>query len=60
MWENGKRIKWFSQEEIDEIENGCLDYFELYEKGESKIKVYAEFGFQPPPEFLYSSALEET
>ena len=26
LWENGKRIRWFSEEEVEQIKKGDLDY----------------------------------
>ena len=35
LWEDGKRIEWFSAEEISQINNFDLDYTSLFRNPES-------------------------
>lgn len=51
LWENGKRIKWFTQEQVNYINEGILDYSEFFELARSKTEIPKVSGFEPPANF---------
>jgi hypothetical protein len=51
LWEDGKRIQWFTTEQYDQIINGELDYSEFFEKDESRHLTEKIRSFSNPPEF---------
>ncbi len=51
LWENGRRIKWFTPEEVVRISEGTLDYAEFFELPKSKNEIPKGLGFEPPTNF---------
>ena len=39
MWEDGKRIKWFTPEQVQKINEQIIDYSEFFEMTKSKTEV---------------------
>ena len=50
LWENGKRIKWFTEEEINKIKEQTLDYVDFFELTKSRTEV-PRGSFEPPESF---------
>ncbi len=42
MWEDGKRVEWFDETQIKQIEKGSLDYKTFFRKTESWEYVVSE------------------
>ena len=52
LWENGKRIKWFSEEEVEQIKKGELDYRSFFALASSRDKEGSSSKpFQAPDDF---------
>ena len=52
LWENGKRIEWFEDDMVGQINMGKVDVSSLFKSGES-IETTPDYDqtFQRPPEF---------
>ena len=35
LWEDGKRIEWFTEDEVVKINNGSFNYYRLFQKADS-------------------------
>ncbi len=57
LWENGRRIKWFSKEEVRAIESGDTGFLETLSNPRSAAIVQHRYGFHPPPHFRYGKSL---
>ena len=51
MWEDGKRIRWFNNEELKQINQGKLDYRSFFELQKSKSDIPKNPSFEPPENF---------
>ena len=51
LWEEGKRIEWFEQDQIDKIQMGKLDYKMYFRKTESGFNVDQFATFDVPQKF---------
>jgi len=51
LWENGKRIKWFTSEQVERINEGTLNYTDFFELEKSKEEAKEGIGFEPPTNF---------
>ena len=45
MWEDGKRIEWFTEDEVAKINNGSFNYNRLFQKADSHEQVLSESQF---------------
>eukprot|EP00826_Nyctotherus_ovalis_P008004 TRINITY_DN12069_c0_g1_i10.p1 TRINITY_DN12069_c0_g1~~TRINITY_DN12069_c0_g1_i10.p1 ORF type:complete len:270 (-),score=34.57 TRINITY_DN12069_c0_g1_i10:163-972(-) len=61
LWENGKRIRWFTQGEVEKIKAQAIDYTELFEQHKSKLEIPKGLDFDPPSDFeiLIETVLKE-
>lgn len=53
LWENGKRIKWFTEEEAQKIEDGEIEYTNHLKNPMSIQIVRANTRFNPPNHFKF-------
>jgi len=51
LWEDGKRIEWFSENEVEMINQSKLDYFHYFKQSGSEEVVDKNAVFAPPPGF---------
>lgn len=51
LWEDGKRVKWFSYEEVALIKKGKLDYTEFYNNPHAH-SLDTMVGFEPQEDFI--------
>jgi len=51
LWENGRRIKWFTPDEVSKINEGTLNYADFFELPKSKDEMPSGLGFEPPTNF---------
>lgn len=51
LWENGKRIVWFTEEQIEQVRNGTFDYTVNYENPNTKAEISKTLKFDPPSNF---------
>ena len=51
LWENGRRIRWFTGEEVALISRGALDYTQFYELPKSKTEAPNGLSFEAPSNF---------
>ena len=51
LWEKGKRIMWFSQDQIDMINNKKYDYTALFSDPSSKEQIMKDTTFEPPANY---------
>jgi hypothetical protein len=51
LWEDGKRILWFEQEQVTSINNSLQDYRDFFRNPESASVVEKRERFMPPEEF---------
>jgi hypothetical protein len=51
LWEGGKRMMWFEQEQIDLIQKRTLDYTTFFKEPESINSVPPNCTFSKPPDF---------
>ena len=45
LWENGKRIVWFNEEEISQVINNTLDFRQFFKNKSSKVLMKKEMQF---------------
>lgn len=57
LWENGRRIKWLSKEELHEIEKGDIKFKDWLENAASFAIVNTKSKFLPPSNFKYKDKL---
>lgn len=51
LWEEGKRAKWFNENEVAAICNKQLDYLQFFNLAQSGNFVDHSANFNPPPHF---------
>ena len=55
LWEDGRRVVWFTAEQEEQIESGELDYRSFFKKPENqKAKPVASAKFHQSPELVQS------
>lgn len=59
LWEEGKRIKWFTAGEVQAINEGTLDYTTFFELEKSRGEVSRDQLFEPPLRFVEAQMLFE-
>ena len=52
LWEDGKRIEWFSQESQAKVNSGEVDYTEYFKNQESASSLPEGCQFNPPEKFF--------
>ena len=57
LWENGRRIKWFTKEEAAQITSGDLKHRECLKNAESLDVIAPNCTFDPPQHFQYKASL---
>ena len=51
LWEDGKRIEWFTEAQVSSIQNRELDYTQIFLQNESRKMVDSGTGFGKPKQF---------
>ena len=48
LWEDGKRIEWFSEEQVEQINNFTLDFRQYFTQRESSAMIDGALSFRKP------------